>query len=163
MGPKSFITMLLQPVRNLDMYGKTINFTYKGEDEYKTYIGGFTSMAIFSVMLYYTYFLFLIMVRRDDTAKSTDLLVRDLFNDYSNSSLANSNLSFAFIIGNDTGVQVANLMLDRTMFEVKFTQGYKTNGSLNQYSVALVSCDGTNFRFGDGTQLSDFNINSVYA
>ena len=163
MGPKSFFLQFLQPVKGLDMYGTTINFTYKGEDQYKTYTGGFASLIIFGVMAYYTYFLFDIMIRKDDTTKNTDRLVRDLFSDYSNSSLASSNLSFAFVIGNDTDIQTYNIMLDRQFFDARLTQGYTINGTSYEYSVPLVGCNGTNFRFGDGSQLSDFNINSVYA
>ena len=33
-------------IQRCDIYGKTVTFTYKGEDQYTTFIGGVTTIAI---------------------------------------------------------------------------------------------------------------------
>ena len=110
-------------------------------------------------MMFYVYFLLDIMIRRDDTKKNTNLLIRNLFNDPSNSSLASSNMSFAFHLRNDSSDgDATNFLQDETYFDVEFKQVFTENGAQNEYLVNLVNCTESNFRFGDENQFGEFDV-----
>jgi Na+/H+ antiporter NhaC len=67
-------------VKGLDSFSSPIAFTYKGEDTFKTLIGGITSMLILSVMAIYAYSLTQVMLYRKDTNKSKSTKIVDLVN-----------------------------------------------------------------------------------
>ena len=95
MAIQKYFSSFIQRIQSYDMYGKTITFTYKGEDEFKTTFGGCTSIAILGVIIFYSILLLKTMFKRNDTTKNTDLLIRNLNNDYQNVSMASSNFSIA--------------------------------------------------------------------
>ena len=158
MGSKSFFIKLIKPIKDFDFYGKRITFTYKGEEEYKTYTGGCTSLAILCVLAVYFYFLLDILINNKDTAKNTNSLVRDLFSDTTNTTIAPSNLSFSFVINNGTNDQGLIFLENRDYFNTEFKQYYKENGVLQSYSIPLGLCDSSTFRYGDQSQFPNFSI-----
>ena len=92
------------------MYGKQIAFTYKGEEQFKTFIGGFISSAIIIVMLLYFQLIFRVMIGKKDTNKQTNGLVRNLQKDFENLNLEEHAFSFAFNFKDDD----FNILSDQT-------------------------------------------------
>ena len=161
MGSKSFFLRLIKPIKDFDFYGKKITFTYKGEEEYKTHTGGCTSLAILCILAVYFYFLLDILMNNKNTAKNTNSLVRDLFSDTANTTIANSNLSFSFVMTNGTNNTQDNGLIfleNRAYFFTEFRQYYLENGVLQSYSIPLGICDSSTFRFGDDSDLPNFSI-----
>ena len=93
-----------------DIYGKTINFTYKGEDQYKTFIGGAISIVIMWIMVVYTYSLFKTMI----DYKNTNSIVNTVY----------QNL--------DAGIDP--LILDTDEFNFIFKISYSLNGERKYYT-----------------------------
>ena len=161
MGSNSFFIRLIRPIKDFDFYGKRITFTYKGEEEYKTYTGGCTSLVILCILAVYFSFLLDILINNRDTAKNTNSLVRDLFSDTANTTIAPSNLSFSFVINNGSDDQGLIFLENRNFFNTEFKQYYKENGVLKSYSIPLGLCDSSTFRYGDESQFPDFSITST--
>ncbi len=67
-------------VKNLDSFSSPIAFTYKGENTFKTFIGGTVSMVILTIMTIYGYSLAQVMWYRKDTNKSKSTKIVDLAN-----------------------------------------------------------------------------------
>ena len=135
MGIQKYFLGFSQAIQNYDMYGKTITFTYKGEDEFKTTFGGCTSIAIIGVIIFYSSLLLKTMLRRDNTTKNTDLLVQDLNNDSQNVSMASTNFSIALGLINEDDTSNANYISDPTYFSVEMVQFYTENGTDFTYSI----------------------------
>ena len=139
MGIQKYFLGFSQAIQNYDMYGKTITFTYKGEDEFKTTFGGCTSIAIIGVIIFYSSLLLKTMLRRDNTTKNTDLLVQDLNNDSQNVSMASTNFSIALGLINEDDTSNANYISDPTYFSVEMVQFYTESGTDLSYSIPFTA------------------------
>ena len=69
-------------VKKFDLFSQKIMFTYKGDTSFSTFLGGFVSLIIFSIICIYSVFLLQVMVNRENSnsSKSTevvDLIVHD--------------------------------------------------------------------------------------
>jgi mRNA-degrading endonuclease RelE of RelBE toxin-antitoxin system len=93
---KSLLTKILAIVRSFDMYGKDIVLTYKGDDKYRTHIGGFASIMVGVVILVYIVFLFQVMFTKGDTNYSKTSLYNDLVNNEEILHPAKDKFDFAF-------------------------------------------------------------------
>ena len=85
-------------IRRCDIYGKTITFTYKGEDQYTTFIGGVTTIAIMFAMLTYTSGLLKTMIEYKGTNSSVNTIIKDLSNDTDPMILSPGNFEFLITI-----------------------------------------------------------------
>jgi len=106
-------------VKSRDMYGKTFTFTYKGEDEFKTTIGGVISIAIQVVLAIYAIMLLRVMAQRGDTNKSRNTMVQDLSSDTEKITLADTTFSLAFSVEN---VNSYNILTDSSLLKLAITK-----------------------------------------
>ena len=67
-----------QIVKKFDLFSQKIMFTYKGESSFSTFLGGFTSLIILTIVAVYTGFLVQVMVNRQNSNNSLSTEVVDL-------------------------------------------------------------------------------------
>ena len=63
------------------MYGKSIVFTYNGDDKFRTFIGGISSLFIGSIIIIYVMYLFYVMFKKHDTSVGTSTKIDDIFSE----------------------------------------------------------------------------------
>ena len=96
MGLYKYARKYLSQVKKLDFYGKTMAFTYKGEDCYKTYLGACTSFMITIVILVYSLTLLKMMVEFKGYKSNVNTVIHDLSDDSDPLYLENSTFQIAF-------------------------------------------------------------------
>ena len=65
-------------VKKFDLFSQRIMFTYKGDSSFSTFLGGFVSLIIFTVIGIYSAFLIQVMMNRGDSNNSLSTEVVDL-------------------------------------------------------------------------------------
>ena len=65
-------------VKKFDLFSQRIMFTYKGDSSFSTFLGGFVSLIIFTVIGIYSAFLIQVMMSRGDSNNSLSTEVVDL-------------------------------------------------------------------------------------
>ena len=65
-------------VRKFDLFSQRIMFTYKGDSSFSTFLGGFISLVIFTVIGVYSAFLIQVMINRSNSNNSLSTEVVDL-------------------------------------------------------------------------------------
>ena len=68
-------------IRSKDIYGKSITFTYKGEEQYTTFIGGLTSIVIKFIIFVFGLSILLNMVNRKNTNSSVNRIINNIMED----------------------------------------------------------------------------------
>lgn len=123
-------------LKNYDMYGTSIGFTYKGKDQFHTFIGAVVSLAVMAVVMLYSYTQLKIMLTNANTAMSTNSLVRDLYEDESNFYLNETDFIIAFSMANSS----QNQLLDRRIVNLHITQIIETkndDGTITQEALPI--------------------------
>ena len=135
-------------VKDFDMYGKRIAFTYKGQEEYKTLLGGIITIIVTIVMILYAQIMFRVLIGRTDTNKSTNGLIRNLVSDSESLDLSTTDFSIAFTLDNDT----LDIIADQSYVNVDVAQytitGGATGTTTNQ-SIGIQRCGSSSFKFND--------------
>ena len=62
MSYKSVLSHITSSIRYFDIYGKSITFTYEGEERYKTSSGGIVTISILIGLIFYASHLLDLMV-----------------------------------------------------------------------------------------------------
>ena len=88
--------------KDFDMYGKLIIFTYKGKEQYKSYLRGIITIMVVVVMILYAQIMFTVLIEKTDTGKSTFSLIRNLISESDSLDLSTTGFSFAFTMDNNT-------------------------------------------------------------
>jgi len=102
---KSLLSKSTDLLRSFDMYGKNIMFTYKGESQYKTHLGGIISVFVFVVIIAYIVYIFRILFTRVDKSISSTSLIQDIYQDSTIHYPAQSNFDIAFkFVSNGTDI-----------------------------------------------------------
>ncbi|CAI2384568.1 unnamed protein product [Moneuplotes crassus] len=86
---------MLSTVKGVDMYPKTIPFTFKGQEEFKTLFGGIISLIIKIVILLYTYQMISIMITNKNSSKNVNTTVQNILNDTESINLTDTKFQFA--------------------------------------------------------------------
>ena len=128
---KKIVNYVFAKVKEYDMYGKEINFTYKGDQTYNTFVGGLTSISIFVMSFIYAYLLFNIMISNSNSAKSTNKLVKNLGKNDTRLVLNETNFSIAFSL-DDRG---SNLLSDQSLLTIELLQYVWEKNSEGVYQV----------------------------
>ena len=118
---------LTRQVSSLDIYGKTITFTYKGKEKYNTFIGGMTTLAIMSVMLVYAIRLLLIVINRKDTNSSINTTINNLNNDSKLLNLENTTFEFGIFISYNISNNQVIFETDNSLFTLSMVQHYESS------------------------------------
>ena len=101
-----------------DLYSTQINFTYNGEDSFKTLFGGVTSNIINLIILIIAILLSITILQRANTSTSTNKSFKDLTNDPTKHYFAKDNVFFAFALHGP----FPDKILDPTYFSFKIQQ-----------------------------------------
>ena len=118
---------LTRQISSLDIYGKTITFTYKGKEKYNTFIGGMTTLAIMSVMLVYAIRLVLIVINRKDTNSSINTTINNLNNDSKLLNLENTTFEFGIFISYNISNNQVIFETDNSLFTLSMVQHYESS------------------------------------
>ncbi|CAI2386528.1 unnamed protein product [Moneuplotes crassus] len=163
---KSLFRKLLARVKSIDMYGKNISLTYDGDDKYRTYIGGVSSIFVGSIIITYVVYLFYIMLYKHDTNISTTSSIDDIFNEVNIHKPGESKFDFAIsFIAN--GV---DYMQDPTAFTIDFNQVIQEWNSTSEDAsftrtktpITLEKCGTTNFKFNNQAEVKRIGVDEYY-
>jgi hypothetical protein len=126
-------------VKSNDKYATTISMTFEGHSKFKTFYGGFVSLALNLVLLIFTIAMISSLFQRSLTDKSSNYIVKDLSSDTTKHYIGKSTFAFALrLTGPNPGA-----LLDKSYFSLKanvmnysrFNQGY--NYTSNAISIEL--------------------------
>ena len=142
-----------------DRYPRIISFSYKGKEEFRTFIGGIISIGTFVVLILYAYIMFSILIFKKDTKKNKTTAVKDLVNDSDPIDISESTFAFAFAIkGTDIDIvsdsTYINLMINQ------FTNVKDTVGSGTKVNIPYQKW-GDDFKFYNQTLVKKQGINFI--
>lgn len=63
-GLNKATNFMVKQVKNNDIYGVPVSLNFKGEDSFKTFIGGITTFVVAGCILYYAIIQSLLVVRK---------------------------------------------------------------------------------------------------
>ncbi|CAI2386664.1 unnamed protein product [Moneuplotes crassus] len=148
-------------LKSFDMYPHTVSFTFKGQEEFKTMIGGFISFVIKVVILYYAYVMVRLMLERKNTQKSVNSVVKDILNDPTAFHMNGTDFSFGFklLVGEEEEIELEG----NEYFEVEIVRHTKlTDGTLQREVVPFAKCGNTLFKYYNQTEVNSIGINDFY-
>lgn len=70
---------LINSLRTFDVFGKSIVLTYKGDDKYRTHVGGLFSILMSLIVFTYILYLFKLMITLDNTSFVKTTFMTDLY------------------------------------------------------------------------------------
>ena len=146
----NIFALLWKTITRFDLFSQKIQLTYKGESSFSTFLGGFVSIIIFTIVGIYSGFLLQVMTNRQNAnnSKSTavvDLNIRD--EDY-----------YPFDYGFAFGVTITDtdgmpLVLDPTYFTLQISEN--TFIKINGYYTPKYSDLG--YKLWDATDMPGMN------
>ena len=162
---KSGFKWLTKRVQSFDVYGRTITFTYKGHDQYNTFVGGVTSIVIMSIIFVYAVNLFTVMINRKDTNSTVNTVINDLSQDNNPLYLANSTFQLAISIEGDLDGDSYYFLENDSLFSMSIETHYEERnrsvdiGTPVEYSVC--GDNGFKFNFADSGLQSEVSTKYV--
>ncbi|CAI2384425.1 unnamed protein product [Moneuplotes crassus] len=155
---------MLSTVKGVDMYPKTITFTFKGQEEFKTLFGGIISLIIKIVILLYTYQMISIMITNKNSSKNVNTTVQNILNDTDPINLTGTKFQFAvratidgidFDMFNEPSYGTASI----TQLLVIHLRIFV--GVINQVPVGVSRC-GNNFRYDNQQEIDYLKLSEFY-
>ncbi|CAI2378946.1 unnamed protein product [Moneuplotes crassus] len=152
---------LLKSVRAFDIYGKPITLHYRGEEKFKTYVGGSVTILVFLVLLSYASYLTAVMFQRQTVIYSSSCVVRDLNSDLSDNKPAEHGFAMAI------GFRWNNIsFLDEAFLRMYKVRAYQYSAILQtggwnetEEELELVRCQDY-FPYYNQTHLKRYRINN---
>ena len=80
-GALSFAKLVKSKIISIDLYPTTVNFTYEGQDSFKTLFGGLTSLVIQCATLLIAVILMVTIFNKQKTTFNVNKIIRDITND----------------------------------------------------------------------------------
>lgn len=155
MGLTKIIHSATEKITEFDIFGQTINFTYKGKDEFQTLFGGLVSICIKIIMVLYLYLQLNILIYKKDTSTSTNSLVRNLRVDSEALQIVDSDFSLGVAIQSN----YFDVMSDETYISLQFFQiVYDDSGISSQQPISKALCGNDYFRYEDQDLVDSFGI-----
>ena len=84
-----------------DLYGKPVTLTYKGNEKFKTFLGGFISFWILILVFSYMIILLRVITKKSGTSQSKNSLKRTLNYDTEVHHIYRHGFDFSFILESD--------------------------------------------------------------
>ena len=78
---KTFGQKFFDFFRGFDFYGKNIVLTYKGDDRYRTHVGGISSCVVGLIVITYVLYLFQVMFTKNNTSFLKTSFLNDILGD----------------------------------------------------------------------------------
>ena len=133
-------------VRKFDLFSQRIMFTYKGDSSFSTFLGGFVSLIIFTVIGVYSAFLVQVMINRSNSNNSLSTEVVDLTTNDENYYPTNYGFAFGVAFTDAWGNP---LTLDPTYFTLSIVQNTVVNDNgvykIKGTDLGAKLCDSTDF------------------
>ena len=129
-------------IKNQDLFPQSVQMTFNGDSEYKTFHSGLISTFVKLFMTFYAVILILKLVRNQDSAKSVNTIVNDISNDQTKHYIGKSTFGIAIHLRGEQ----PHLLNDPTYFSIFAGQESKIqNGSYysdkSSYSdIGLKNC-----------------------
>mmetsp|Transcript_43536 Transcript_43536/g.51245 ORF Transcript_43536/g.51245 Transcript_43536/m.51245 type:complete len:204 (-) Transcript_43536:508-1119(-) len=158
---KAIVKFARDKVKGFDRYAKPITFTYKGEGEFTTLIGGVITIGSLVVLSLYAYIMVKILIEKKDTKTSITTSVSDLISDSDPIELKDTTFMFAFnIIGASFDILTDESYFDMTVFKYFKTKDSET-GELytDVQQIELQRC-GDTFKYYNQTVIKKFGIDN---
>ena len=152
---------VINKIKSFDNYGKAITFTYKGEEQFQTFIGGVFSIIAFTILIAYSQLMVRIMLGRNDTNKSISKSVSNLYNDINELKLENTTFDFAFQFSSLSYTDLLNPdYFDLTLTQYKYVQDPNGTWQPVTESIEFEECTNDKFRYSNKEQLTQINFSS---
>ena len=131
MGLKTPFIWISSWIRSFDIYGKSISFTYKGEDQYKTLMGGCITIVIKVLMVVFAWNLALSMLNRNNTISSVNTIINDIRQDNELLNLTDTEFSFIIRAHYKLNNRFRRLVRNDTIFSLSVNQYTRSGSSEN--------------------------------
>ena len=149
-------------IKGVDWFGKTINITYKKEDSYKTFFGGFMTIGVSIALILYLVYLIRVMIERQSVVYSTNTVIRDLTNDFDDHKPAEH--GFAIAIGfrwDDTSFLDEEYLQLYDLSVYQYRSNSLGGGAFNETYVPLeIEKWGDTFPYEDQQLIKDYRIDN---
>eukprot|EP00347_Sterkiella_histriomuscorum_P023442 403334623 len=144
--------------KQLDMYGKSVALTYKGEETYKSLIGAFASTLIYGTVLAFFLYKCSIVLFKGDTYVAKKSFFKDLDSGQSESfNIGEMGFDYAFLLTGDYNSSIATL--EATQVQVLYDE-QTGNSTRIRTSLDIVPCENQYFRFWDQRKVNLYGINN---
>ncbi|CAI2384546.1 unnamed protein product [Moneuplotes crassus] len=150
---------MLSTVKGVDMYPKTITFTFKGQEEFKTLFGGIISLIIKIVILLYTYQMISIMITNKNSSKNVNTTVQNILNDTDPINLTDTKFQFAIRATID-GIDF-DVFNEPSYGTASIDQFYVNQRVFNRVPIGVSRC-GNNFRYDNQQEIDDLKLSEFY-
>lgn len=135
-------------IKGFDFYGKNIVLTYKGDDKFRTHVGGVASVIVGGIVAVYIFLLVKMMFQKDNTSYVKSSLLNDIL----------TSVDLHFPAENDVEPDTGNSQFD---FAFQFTVGgadYMNDPTAFSFEMNLVEQEWINV---GGTSTRDRNKTSL--
>ena len=113
-------------IKNQDLFPQSVQMTFNGDSQYKTFHSGLISTFVKLFMSFYAVILILKLVRNQDSVKSVNTIVNDVTNDQTKHYIGESTFGIAIQLKGEEPY----LLSDHTYFDTFVGQDhYVQNGS----------------------------------
>ncbi|CDW75112.1 UNKNOWN [Stylonychia lemnae] len=159
-----------QVIRNIDIYAKPVQLTYKGSEKFKSTFGGLVSLGVICFFLSVFIYKMNDMFLKTQTQIKKNTLV-SISNQYTPPEvISDKNITFAFMLSDFYGSGAydnpyyGDLFLTQNVINIKINQ---SNGESYRefldYSIPFSKCQiGKNFFYPDPSEIKNYNIESFY-
>eukprot|EP00347_Sterkiella_histriomuscorum_P013287 403365294 len=140
----------------LDLYGKSVQLTYKGQETYKSVVGASVSFVILSVLLGFFIYKVIILQTKSDTKLAKKSFFLDLDSDSTPEvDIGESGFDFAFGLRDQLEAKYGNFQLNQVQiyFDPNTKQGTKTKSP-----IEFKQCQDQYFNFPNQDKVKLYGI-----
>ena len=152
-------------VQSRDLFGIPISLTYKGDTEFKTCIGGCTSIFVTSIILYYAALLLKILINREESNVSVNTIQTDLTYNPVSYNIGRAGFTFGVALVHNNG---SDLMNDESLLTMDIEQVTWVGAEIGDNHTAFANkinhsvCDVSDFSNLNSRTLDSLNVFSEY-
>ena len=129
---KSLVLWIYTKVQNKDMYARTVNLTYKGQDTIRTFISGLVSLWIMIALLVNFSTSLYTLINRNDTRSYTKTIFKHSFNNEDKKYIGKGSfrlgMAYTSLVTGEIG---NNLLSDQSYLNITFynAEYHRSNGN----------------------------------
>ena len=156
-------------LKTCDLYGKSIVLNYKGEQSFKTIIGGVASLFIFIFIIVYFLIQIQAMIHYGNSNVSKNIFRKNINEDTTKHEIGSSGLTFGISLFHNKTQQILNntSYLSYTVKQVNVNDpaNFTGNYSFNSADISMTRCNETSDKVPEktikGKRLEQFLCPSV--
>ncbi|CDW90345.1 UNKNOWN [Stylonychia lemnae] len=155
---KPFCRKAGKSFKQLDMYGKQVSLTYKGQETYKSLIGAAASAIVYGVVFAFFFYRLATLITKGDTKVAKKSFYKDLDSGASQSyNIGQMGFDFAFQLTGEYNQSIAQLEANQVI--VSYNESTQKSNRI-KLPLQIIDCGIENFRFKDQSKVSLYNINN---